>query len=73
MTHEHGNEIMRQVDTDKDGQIYYEEFVAMMKTRTDWRKASRQYSRERFKSSSVNEGWQSPTSGLSGQEVIVLS
>ncbi|TYJ99113.1 calcium-dependent protein kinase 10 [Cucumis melo var. makuwa] len=48
------NEIMREVDTDKDGQISYDEFVAMMKTGTDWRKASRQYSRERFKSLSLN-------------------
>lgn len=48
------NEIMREVDTDKDGRISYDEFVAMMKTGTDWRKASRQYSRERFKSLSLN-------------------
>ncbi|KAL8141957.1 hypothetical protein V2J09_014989 [Rumex salicifolius] len=48
------NEIMREVDTDKDGRISYEEFVAMMKTGTDWRKASRQYSRERFKSLSLS-------------------
>ncbi|GMJ12524.1 hypothetical protein HRI_004921600 [Hibiscus trionum] len=30
------------------------EFIAMMKAGTDWRKASRQYSRERFKSLSLN-------------------
>ncbi|XP_043723731.1 calcium-dependent protein kinase 30-like [Telopea speciosissima] len=48
------NDILREVDTDKDGKISYEEFVAMMKTGTDWRKASRQYSRERFKSLSIN-------------------
>ncbi|KAJ4974260.1 hypothetical protein NE237_007434 [Protea cynaroides] len=48
------NDIIREVDTDKDGRISYEEFVAMMKTGTDWRKASRQYSRERFKSLSIN-------------------
>ncbi|OIV89178.1 hypothetical protein TanjilG_25399 [Lupinus angustifolius] len=47
-------DIMHDVDTDKDGRISYEEFVAMMKTGTDWRKASRQYSRERFKSLSLN-------------------
>ncbi|KAF3437792.1 hypothetical protein FNV43_RR20548 [Rhamnella rubrinervis] len=47
-------DIMREVDTDKDGRISYDEFVAMMKTGTDWRKASRQYSRERFKSLSLN-------------------
>lgn len=34
----------------QDGQISYEEFATMMKAGTDWRKASRQYSRERFNS-----------------------
>jgi calcium-dependent protein kinase len=29
--------------------VSFEEFVAMMKSGTDWRKASRQYSRQRFK------------------------
>ncbi|XP_077210078.1 calcium-dependent protein kinase 20-like [Tasmannia lanceolata] len=47
------NAIIRDVDTDKDGRISYEEFAAMMKTGTDWRKASRQYSRERFNSLSL--------------------
>lgn len=47
------NAIMHDVDTDKDGQISYEEFAAMMKAGTDWRKASRQYSRERFNSLSL--------------------
>ncbi|KAH9301922.1 hypothetical protein KI387_013505 [Taxus chinensis] len=47
------NDILREVDTDKDGRISYEEFAAMMKTGTDWRKASRQYSRERFNSLSI--------------------
>ncbi|KAF3452527.1 hypothetical protein FNV43_RR02960 [Rhamnella rubrinervis] len=47
------NAIMHDVDTDKDGRISYEEFVAMMKAGTDWRKASRQYSRERFNSLSL--------------------
>lgn len=37
----------------QDGRISYEEFVTMMKTGTDWRKASRQYSRERFNSISL--------------------
>ncbi|KAJ8645172.1 hypothetical protein MRB53_006920 [Persea americana] len=46
--------IIRDVDTDKDGRISYEEFAAMMKAGTDWRKASRQYSRERFSSLSLN-------------------
>ncbi|XP_022957939.1 calcium-dependent protein kinase 8-like [Cucurbita moschata] len=45
--------IMHDVDTDKDGCISYEEFVAMMKAGTDWRKASRQYSRERFNNLSL--------------------
>ncbi|XWS43149.1 hypothetical protein CRYUN_Cryun16bG0077900 [Craigia yunnanensis] len=45
--------IMRDVDTDKDGRISYDEFAAMMKAGTDWRKASRQYSRERFNSLSL--------------------
>ncbi|XP_077210312.1 calcium-dependent protein kinase 20-like isoform X2 [Tasmannia lanceolata] len=47
------NAIIRDVDTDKDGRISYEEFAAMMKAGTDWRKASRQYSRERFNSLSL--------------------
>ncbi|KAL7126899.1 hypothetical protein ABFS83_14G217400 [Erythranthe nasuta] len=45
--------IMHDVDTDKDGRISYEEFASMMKAGTDWRKASRQYSRERFNSLSL--------------------
>ncbi|KAJ7961224.1 putative Calcium-dependent protein kinase [Quillaja saponaria] len=32
------NDIFQEVDTDKDGLISYDEFVAMMKTGTDWRK-----------------------------------
>ncbi|KAJ7972227.1 Calcium-dependent protein kinase [Quillaja saponaria] len=47
------NAIMNDVDTDKDGRISYEEFAAMMKAGTDWRKASRQYSRERFNNLSL--------------------
>ncbi|KAF7819018.1 calcium-dependent protein kinase 32 [Senna tora] len=47
------NAIIHDVDTDKDGRISYEEFAAMMKAGTDWRKASRQYSRERFTSLSL--------------------
>nr|DAD42375.1 TPA_asm: hypothetical protein HUJ06_000605 [Nelumbo nucifera] len=47
------NAIINDVDTDKDGRISYEEFTAMMKAGTDWRKASRQYSRERFNSLSL--------------------
>lgn len=68
------NEIMKEVDTDKDGQISFDEFVAMMKTGTDWRKASRQYSRERFQSLSVNlmkDGSLRLDDGLTGQSVIV--
>ncbi|EPS73534.1 calcium-dependent protein kinase 8, partial [Genlisea aurea] len=45
--------IMHDVDTDKDGKISYDEFAGMMKAGTDWRKASRQYSRERFNSLSL--------------------
>ncbi|KAL3828195.1 hypothetical protein ACJIZ3_016997 [Penstemon smallii] len=45
--------IMHDVDADQDGRISYEEFAAMMKSGTDWRKASRQYSRERFNSLSL--------------------
>ncbi|KAG0455189.1 hypothetical protein HPP92_024148 [Vanilla planifolia] len=47
------NAIIADVDTDKDGKISYEEFATMMKAGTDWRKASRQYSRERFTSLSL--------------------
>uniref|UniRef100_A0A0A8ZKE8 EF-hand domain-containing protein n=1 Tax=Arundo donax TaxID=35708 RepID=A0A0A8ZKE8_ARUDO len=47
------NDILQEVDTDKDGKISYEEFAAMMKTGTDWRKASRHYSRGRFNSLSI--------------------
>lgn len=68
------NEIMREVDTDKDGCISYDEFVAMMKTGTDWRKASRQYSRERFKSLSLNlmkDGSLQLHDGISGQAIAV--
>ncbi|KAJ3674841.1 hypothetical protein LUZ60_005457 [Juncus effusus] len=47
------NAILHDVDTDKDGRISYEEFATMMKAGTDWRKASRQYSRERFNNLSL--------------------
>ncbi|KAG7017220.1 Calcium-dependent protein kinase 13 [Cucurbita argyrosperma subsp. argyrosperma] len=47
------NDIFQEVDTNKDGLISYDEFVAMMKTGTDWRKASRHYSRGRFNSLSI--------------------
>ncbi|XP_022885271.1 calcium-dependent protein kinase 10-like [Olea europaea var. sylvestris] len=68
------NDIMREVDAKQDGRIDYEEFVAMMKTGTDWRKASRQYSRERFKSLSLNlmkDGSLQLQDGFTGQTVIV--
>ncbi|XP_047941946.1 calcium-dependent protein kinase 10-like [Salvia hispanica] len=68
------NNIMGEVDTDKDGKISYDEFVAMMKTGTDWRKASRQYSRERFKSLSLNlmkDGSLQLQDGFTGQTVVV--
>lgn len=47
------NAIIHDVDTDKDGRISFEEFAQMMKAGTDWRKASRQYSRERYNSLSL--------------------
>ncbi|XP_047313751.1 calcium-dependent protein kinase 32-like [Impatiens glandulifera] len=47
------NAIIHDVDTDKDGRISYDEFATMMKAGTDWRKASRQYSRERYNSLSL--------------------
>lgn len=68
------NQIVKEVDTDKDGRISFEEFVAMMKAGTDWRKASRQYSRERFNNLSVNlmkDGSLRLDDGLTGQSVIV--
>ncbi|KAL8256968.1 hypothetical protein R6Q59_029009 [Mikania micrantha] len=68
------NEIMKEVDTDQDGQISFKEFVAMMKAGTDWRKASRQYSRDRFKSLSVNlmkDGSLRLDDRLTGQRVVV--
>ncbi|ONL94479.1 Calcium-dependent protein kinase 7 [Zea mays] len=40
------NAIIRDVDTDKDGKISYDEFATMMKAGTYERKASRQYSRK---------------------------
>lgn len=43
-------DIMNEVDTDKDGQISYEEFRKMMQAGIDWRKVSRHYSRERLNS-----------------------
>lgn len=68
------NEILREVDTDKDGRVSYDEFVAMMKAGTDWRKASRQYSRERFKSLSLNlmkDGSLQLHDSISGKAVAV--
>jgi len=47
------NGILEEVDTDKDGRISYDEFSAMMRRGTDWRKASRQYSRDLFNSLSM--------------------
>ncbi|KAI7745508.1 hypothetical protein M8C21_004493 [Ambrosia artemisiifolia] len=45
--------IIHDVDTDNDGKISFEEFTAMMKAGTDWRKVSRQYSRERYNNLSL--------------------
>ncbi|MCO5604758.1 hypothetical protein L7F22_058928 [Adiantum nelumboides] len=47
-------DIIQEVDTDKDGRISYNEFANMMRTGTDWRKASRNFSRERYASLSIN-------------------
>ncbi|KAF7101306.1 hypothetical protein CFC21_102677 [Triticum aestivum] len=41
-------EIIRDVDTDRDGRISYQEFELMMKSGADWRNASRQFSRANF-------------------------
>jgi hypothetical protein len=37
----------------QDGKISLDEFATMMKAGTDWRKASRQYSRQRFSNLSL--------------------
>jgi len=42
------DDIIFDVDIDKDGKISYEEFELMMKAGVDWRNASRQYSRAVF-------------------------
>ncbi|KAJ7537583.1 hypothetical protein O6H91_11G012500 [Diphasiastrum complanatum] len=47
------NNILHELDMDKDGRLSYEEFASMMRTGTDWRKASRRYSRGRFNSLSI--------------------
>ncbi|CAM0911787.1 unnamed protein product [Alopecurus aequalis] len=41
-------EIIRDVDTDQDGRISYQEFELMMKSGSDWRNGSRRYSRANF-------------------------
>ena len=43
-------DFIRDVDTDQDGRISYQEFELMMKAGTDWRNGSRQYSRANFNS-----------------------
>ncbi|CAO2038628.1 unnamed protein product [Urochloa humidicola] len=43
-------DIIRDVDTDRDERISYQEFELMMKAGTDWRNGSRQYSRANFSS-----------------------
>ncbi|KAG1327599.1 calcium-dependent protein kinase 8 [Cocos nucifera] len=58
-------EIISDVDKDKDGRISFQEFELMMKTGSDWRNASRQYSRQAlstlscrlFKDGSMKKGW----------------
>ncbi|ONM56361.1 Calcium-dependent protein kinase 24 [Zea mays] len=44
------NDIIQEVDKDKDGRISYPEFELMMKSGSDWRNASRRYSTENFSS-----------------------
>ncbi|KAJ3681133.1 hypothetical protein LUZ60_015622 [Juncus effusus] len=44
------NEIFLDVDKDQDGKISYQEFELMMKSGSDWRNASRRYSRAHFSS-----------------------
>ncbi|KAE8776464.1 calcium-dependent protein kinase 13-like [Hordeum vulgare] len=41
-------DIIRDVDTDEDGRISYQEFEVMMRSGSDWRNASRRYSRANF-------------------------
>ncbi|XP_078165213.1 calcium-dependent protein kinase 7-like [Carex rostrata] len=43
-------EIISDVDKDNDGKISYQEFELMMKSGSDWRNASRQFSRAHFSS-----------------------
>uniref|UniRef100_J3MUV8 non-specific serine/threonine protein kinase n=1 Tax=Oryza brachyantha TaxID=4533 RepID=J3MUV8_ORYBR len=43
-------EIIRDVDTDNDGRISYQEFELMMKAGADWRNGSRRFSRANFSS-----------------------
>ncbi|XP_010912114.1 calcium-dependent protein kinase 8 [Elaeis guineensis] len=58
-------EIISDVDKDKDGRISFQEFELMMKTGSDWRNASRQYSRQALsalscrllKYGSMKKGW----------------
>lgn len=44
------NDIICEVDKDKDGRISYPEFELMMKGGSDWRNGSRRYSRANFDS-----------------------
>ncbi|XP_015696753.2 calcium-dependent protein kinase 22 isoform X2 [Oryza brachyantha] len=41
-------DIIQDIDTDKDGRISYQEFESMMKSGSDWRNASRRYSKANF-------------------------
>uniref|UniRef100_A0A0E0M3C2 Calcium-dependent protein kinase n=1 Tax=Oryza punctata TaxID=4537 RepID=A0A0E0M3C2_ORYPU len=43
-------DIIRDIDTDKDGRISYQEFESMMISGSDWRNASRRYSKANFSS-----------------------
>ncbi|KAL6601769.1 hypothetical protein ACP70R_044989 [Stipagrostis hirtigluma subsp. patula] len=44
------DDIIHEVDKDKDGRISYQDFELMMKAGSDWRNASRRYSRANFSS-----------------------
>ncbi|KAL6846779.1 hypothetical protein ACP4OV_024227 [Aristida adscensionis] len=44
------DDIIREVDKDEDGRISYQDFELMMKAGSDWRNASKRYSRANFSS-----------------------
>lgn len=56
----------------QDGQISFDELVAMMKMGTDWRKASRQHSREipKLECYLTKDGSLQVNDGLTGLSVL---